>query len=254
MLPACDSQVRPSPLALRGLKPVSVLGAARPHGDRLRYQAGCRCDECRAANAAYERERIAERKAGRANHIVPADRARNWLKHLSAQGVGKNSVADVSGVARVLLQEILAGRREHIRASTERKILAVTPDMAADRALIDATETWRLINELLECGWTKQALARHLGMTRTIQFDRHRVTVRNAARVRRMHRELFDPCMALVSSERSRELIASLREEGFTDKAIERHLGEDCLDAVEKARLSKAMENRIVETYRRLTE
>jgi len=32
------------------------------HGTRARYQAGCRCDACTAANAAYWQRRTAERR------------------------------------------------------------------------------------------------------------------------------------------------------------------------------------------------
>ena len=34
-----------------------------PHGSRARYSAGCRCDECRAAQAAYVREQRRRRVA-----------------------------------------------------------------------------------------------------------------------------------------------------------------------------------------------
>lgn len=36
------------------------------HGTRSNYRNGCRCDQCRAANAAYDRERRA--RAGLPNH------------------------------------------------------------------------------------------------------------------------------------------------------------------------------------------
>ena len=63
-------------LAQRGLKPASELAAKRPHGDRLRYVAGCRCDLCRKANSTYERERQKARAAGDWNGIVDAAKAR----------------------------------------------------------------------------------------------------------------------------------------------------------------------------------
>lgn len=34
------------------------------HGTRSKYQVGCRCPECRAANAAYVRQRRKERARG----------------------------------------------------------------------------------------------------------------------------------------------------------------------------------------------
>jgi len=198
-------------MAQRGLKPVSILAAGRPHGDRLRYVAGCRCAECRAANAAYERGRQAERAAGNWNGVVSAERARHYLKQLSAQGVGRRAVAEASDVSHSILTEVRTGRRTQIRALTERRILAVTVGMALDHALIPAGPTWRLIGELTAAGFSQVFLAQRLGYKRALQFDRKEVTVRNAARVRRLHRELIDSDEALVSSKaaansRQREL------------------------------------------------
>lgn len=69
---------------LNGLRPVAELAADRPHGDRLRYMAGCRCKECRAANTAYETQRALARKAGDWNGVVSAARARSHIAVLSA--------------------------------------------------------------------------------------------------------------------------------------------------------------------------
>jgi hypothetical protein len=50
--------------------------ALPPHGDRRRYQLGCRCVPCKAANAAYRRERYALTN-GEANPVVPQSAAVN---------------------------------------------------------------------------------------------------------------------------------------------------------------------------------
>lgn len=77
------------------------------------------------------------------------------------------------------------------RARTERKILAVTRDMASDRALVAPGRTFRLIDQLLEEGFTKAELARRLGYRHgALQFRRHRMTARNVARIERLHRSL----------------------------------------------------------------
>lgn len=175
----------------RGLRPAADLAADRPHGERLRYVGGCRCDECRAANARYERERLTARREGDWNGIVPADRARAHLLKLSKAGVGRRAVAAASDVADTVLQEIRAGRKKRIRARTERLILAVSAAQASDRALTPARRTHKLIAELLEEGYTAGFLAERLGYRhRGLQFRAERVTVRNAARVARLHREL----------------------------------------------------------------
>ncbi len=175
----------------RGLRPAADLAADRPHGDRLRYVAGCRCDDCRAANSRYERERLAARQAGDWNGIVPADRARTHLLKLSKAGVGRRAVAAASDVALSVLYDIRMGTKKRIRARTERLILAVSVAQASDRALTSAKRTHKLIAELLEEGYTQGFIAQRLGYRhRGLQFRAARVTVRNAARVARLHREL----------------------------------------------------------------
>lgn len=242
------------PLEHRGLKPLSILAAERPHGDRLRYAAGCRCDACRAANAAYERGRIRERQSGNWNGMVPADRARNYMKHLSVQGVGRRAIAEASDVAHSVLNEIRSGRKTQIRALTERKILAVTVDMALDRAIIPAGPTWKLVDALLAAGFTKKLLAQRLGYRGTLQISRKAVTVKNAARVRRLHAELIDSDAALTDSKRARRLVAQLRDEGYTDKQLERHLDiPGGLGSLNKPCITCAIDKQVKAAFERLT-
>lgn len=177
--------------ALHGLKPMSELAADKPHGDRLRYIAGCRCFQCRRANSDYERQRKAARLAGDWNGIVPADRARAHLMSLSRRGVGKRAVAAATDVCHTVVHDIRSGRKTQIRARTERKILAVTPRMVSDRALVKPGRTFRLIELLLEEGFTKAELARRLGYRNgALQFRRDRMTAKNVQRVESLYRRL----------------------------------------------------------------
>lgn len=177
--------------AARGLRPISELGAERPHGHRLRYMAGCKCFKCRRSNSDYERIRQAARLAGDWNGIVDAGPARAHLLKLSRAGVGQWSVVAATDIARSMIHEIKNGDRPRIRARTARKILAVTTDQRADHSHVRAAHTWVLIRELLREGYTKSALANLLGYkTRAIQYRRHRVTARNAQRVLALHRKL----------------------------------------------------------------
>jgi hypothetical protein len=178
-------------LASRGLRPVTELGAERPHGTRLRYLAGCKCFECRRSNSDYERERAKARAAGDWNGFVSADRARAHLMSLSRRGVGKRAVQSASDVALSVLTEIRTGRKQRIRARTERKILAVTPALASDRALVKPGRTAKLIERLVDEGYTKAELARRLGYsTPALQFRPDRMTARNVARVEALYARL----------------------------------------------------------------
>lgn len=178
-------------LMRRGLKPIGELAASRPHGDRLRYMAGCKCFQCRRANSDYERTRQAARLSGDWNGIVDAAPARRHLFRLSRLGVGQWSVVAATDIARSMIHEIKNGDRLRIRARTLRKILAVTPAMRADGSNVAAARAWRLIDELLEEGYTKAALARLLGYrSPALQLRRDRITARNEQRVIALHRRL----------------------------------------------------------------
>ena len=180
--------------ASRGLRPAAELGANREHGDRLRYVAGCRCFYCRRANSDYERERLAARKAGDWNGYVSAARARRHLLKLREQGVGRRAVHLASDVADSVLQQISSGRKEKIRARTERKILAVTKVAAQDGAYVDAARTWQQIEQLLGEGFTKRQISAEIGQNgRSLQLGRKRITVRNAGLIDRLWRRYMTP-------------------------------------------------------------
>lgn len=239
---------------LPGLKPASVRAAGRPHGDRLLYAAGCRCDLCRGANAAYERERSKARRAGQWNGLVSAEKARRHIEHLSTLGVGRRAISQATDIAEMILMNIRAGRKTKIRALTERRILAVTADMALDRALIDAGPTWVLIDELLAAGHTKKELAQRLGYKApALQISRTRVTVRNAETIRKLHLELSAPGAKLIDAEPTWCLIKTLRAEGFSEKHLARLLdlpdGEFCIDP---HRVSVGLAERVAVLYERL--
>ena len=178
-------------ISARGLKPVGELAASKPCGTRLRYMAGCRCADCRKANSSYESSRQRARRAGDWNGIVDAAAAHAHMRKLSRHGVGRRAVRAATDIADTVLRDIRSGRKQRIRARTSRLILAVTREQASDRALIPAARTWKLINELLEEGYAVAQLVARLGYrSRALQFGERRVTVRNAARVERLHREL----------------------------------------------------------------
>lgn len=168
----------------------------RTHGTTAMFATGCRCFACRLARATYEANRKARIEAGeRVPGDIPADHARRHLRTLSAAGVGKHRVAALADVNALTVLRIATGRRTHIRPETERRILAVSRDDKAMKALVDADLTWKRINDLLALGYTKRELAGRLGYRAPhagIQLQRDRVTRLNAKRVARLHRTLMD--------------------------------------------------------------
>jgi hypothetical protein len=159
------------------------------HGTRSRYVVGCRCASCKEANRLFYHKRIKRKIYGDWNGLVTPGKVRQRLKKLSRKGIGYKTVAKEAGVSRTVLQQVMSGRRKHICARTERKVLALREDCLADHAIIDATETWRQINALLRDVYpSKSALAKALGFkTPAIQIRKDRVLVKNAKKVEKIY-------------------------------------------------------------------
>lgn len=244
-------------LAHRGLRPAAELAANRGHGDRLKYLAGCRCAECRKANSSYENERQKARARGEGNGIVSADKARAHILDLAKINVGRNAVADASDVAKSIVCDIRSGKKTRIRAETERRILAVTKDAAADRALIPATETWEYLNKLLADGHSKALLSKLLGYRApALQIKKTQVTVRTAYQVKRLYEEMRSVC-----AKGTKRLLRLLREEGYTQSRIECELSGLALAAGRETptlnigeKLPKRDADLIERLYKQLTE
>jgi hypothetical protein len=175
-------------LSARGLKPVSILCANKPHGTRLRYLSGCKCDLCRRANTDYQLSRMKAIKEGDWNGIISAKKARAHLIYLSKYGIVRRAVADATVLSETILFNIRAEKQTHIRARTERLILSVTFGQAANYAHTDAAPSWKLINILLKKGYTKTQIAHGIGCEwHALQIGKVRVTILNAYKVRRLY-------------------------------------------------------------------
>lgn len=172
-----------------GLRPAKELAATRPHGDRLRYMAGCRCTPCRAANSAYETERAKARRRGEWNGLVPAEKARLHLLRLTEAGIGRDTVADITGLCVTTISEIRTGRQKNLRALNEKAILAISPDdVVNDAQLIPARETWTRIRWLIREGFSKAEIARRLGYkTPNLQLNKHRIMAKTAMRIEKLY-------------------------------------------------------------------
>lgn len=241
----------------RGLKPITALAADKPHGNRLRYMAGCRCDLCRKANSSYEAERIKARAAGDWNGIVPARAARRHMLALSKAGIGRRSVQAATDISDTILAEIRSGKRKQIRARTEKLILAVTAESRGDKSLVPAAPTWKLIEALLRAGFTKGFIALQIGRkTPALQLNRDWITVKNEAAVARLHRRLMTADEALVDAKTARRLINALRSEWIAVSRIVAELDEPLLVEDGEIRLPPSipagLEAKIVALHQRL--
>jgi hypothetical protein len=101
--------------------------------------------------------------------------------------VGRNSVAEASGISRSLVHGIASGAVRQVRARTERALLAVDESCRADGALVPAAPAWRQIRRLLSAGWSCAAIARALGnATPALQVSRNAVRLKTADRLERL--------------------------------------------------------------------
>ena len=242
-------------LLARGLKLPHVLAQNMLHGNRLRYMGGCRCADCRRANTDYEKSRAIARKAGDWNGTVSAEKARQHLQHLSQAGVGRRTVQAATDVGDSILSAIINGSKQKIRARTERKILAVTPDVKADHALVSGESTWKLIDALIEAGFTRGRIALELGNKRpALQLRRSQVTVRHAWMIERIHARLIASGEELVSAKGTWVFIRNLRHEGYLDQQIARAIGmEDGVLRIGLKKIKRELAGRVEAAYRRMT-
>jgi hypothetical protein len=170
------------------------------HGKRSTYTAGCRCERCRTAQRTYVREwlrkeaRIRYGIEERIDPYIDATEARDHLIWLQSKGIGRRLAAQHARLAPSTITKIRTGTIKTIRPETAARILAVNLTALPERATIDGTKSARQIDELLEAGWTKVALARAITgnpNTKALQVHRERITIRNAERIDRIWRDTF---------------------------------------------------------------
>lgn len=174
---------------------------SRPHGDYAKYVVErCRCDECRAANRAYElrRSRAMRRPDENWHPYVDAGPAREHVEWLAGCGIGLKSLAKLSGVPHGSLSKLMYGDSKRgmgpsrrVRPATAERIMLVMPNHAAGAQKFPAAHTWRLLDDLIGRGWPKAELARRLGLQGPgLQISRRQVRASTARKVELLYGEL----------------------------------------------------------------
>jgi transcription factor WhiB len=155
----------------------------RDHGRAKYVVERCRCDKCRAANTAYERDRARRIEPA----YVGASAARQHVEWLTSQGVGLKTIAKVAGLSHSALPKLMYGDKKRkmppskrLRPATAQAILAVTPVDAAAGTKVPAGPTLGIVDQLVARGWTRRAIAEAIGQTRALQLGNDYVTRRNA--------------------------------------------------------------------------
>lgn len=166
----------------------------RPHGTRTKYVVEkCRCQACTEASRDEMRAYAARSKTDVA--YVDAAPVRAHVRELMAAGVGLKQIVKVSGVPQGTLWKLVYGDRKRfgrpskrITRATRDRLLAVTPRAIADGARVDATPTWRLLDEMIAAGITRTSLAQALGQQGPgLQVSRKQVLASRARQVADLH-------------------------------------------------------------------
>ena len=117
-------------------------------------------------------------------------RAREHLLQLRRKRIGLNAISATTDVSKTQLYNLRSGKQTQLRAMTERRILACTAAAArSDGHRVPAGPTWKLIEQLLEEGYTKTRIANEMGL-RSIQLAKTTITARSAHRFAVVYRRL----------------------------------------------------------------
>ena len=141
------------------------------HGTRSRYNAGCRCDECRRANREYEAGRMRRKLYGHET-TVDAEPVRAHVERLHAAGIGYREIAELAGVSKSWLYELRVAHHrtgepvKRCKASNARRVMAVRGRSLKAGTLVPAEPARVIVRRLVQAGLTVAAISRETGIPR----------------------------------------------------------------------------------------
>jgi transcriptional regulator with XRE-family HTH domain len=142
----------------------------REHGYSRYRLDGCRCYVCGWARSEYERNRQKQIAAGTWQPFTEAQPVREHLAALAAAGIGTRRIAELAGISRTAIGNVLHGRRGNppctkMRRETAEAILSLNPASTpkASGGIVDGTGTARRVQALCAIGWSLSSQARQAG-------------------------------------------------------------------------------------------
>lgn len=179
--------------------------ARHEHGTRTMYVVHkCHGDACREAARVYESKRVRQRLYGIQADRVDAQPVRDHVQMLRESGLGTRRIAELVGVGRSTITNMIQGRRDRghapyarVARETAEKIFSVKPGMESlsPGSHVDATGTHRRIRALVSIGHSATSLGKRIGVTSSNMHSmmfRNKVLVRTDQVVREMYEELWD--------------------------------------------------------------
>lgn len=197
----------------------------KPCGTRSKYVTGCRCAECRQANAAYQRDRERHQRRVAYGVEVPIVRwvdpteAREHLAWLSTIGIGRRTVAEHTGLSLSQLRQIAKGFATKIKPATAERILTVGAWHKPGATLIDATHARNQIADLKARGWSNAAINERVSGHRNYNrpAKRDQITVRKARLIDALWRQVMTPELLDKEAERDRKRAERARAKARVD-------------------------------------
>lgn len=193
------------------------------HGTRACYTLDCcRCAPCAAASTAYESNRVRQHAYGRWDNLVDAEPARQHIRSLGEQGMGRHRVQLVAGLSEGQLWKLMYGTTKadgsrtpskRIRREISERILQIQLD-PADGALVPAVGATRRVQALVALGWSQARICTALGfrfptqLTDLVKGRLTQITVGHDRRVRKAYDRLS---MQLPPASNQRERISVSR-------------------------------------------
>jgi hypothetical protein len=154
---------------------VRVGIGSRQHGTRMGYAAGCTCEDCTAANTAYEAQRQAQRAAGLSStDLVDAAGVRGHLRILDGQVGWRARIAmmTIAGVNKKTVDNVINGAVKRVTPEVFDALKALDADqlrqwIAANPTTVDPVpveQVLPLIEAMVRRRWSRSWIAREIGM------------------------------------------------------------------------------------------
>lgn len=168
------------------------IAANQAHGSYMRYEAGCRCEDCAIAASLYRRDRKAARRAGLSNGFTSAAPARQHIADLRAEGITNSAISLAAELHKSMVRDIASGRKKQIREHTARVLLGVTSNMQYLNGRIPAAPTRRRLEALEAAGYSRRDIGKRLGLKDRVALATGKVVYASKARrVRALYHDLL---------------------------------------------------------------